>query len=446
MAAMGFDEFREKLFAAALEKGCEAAEVFYVENEKFTVRILEQETDSYSVSKSCGLSLRVKLDGRDGYAYTELFEEPEKLAERAADNARVIESGDDHPMQVRCVYPEIKRPEAPAAELSEREKIELAKELERRCKAADPRVKRVAADLFSSYRSTVKIYNTLGLAAESSEKGCYSYVSPVMEENGEVHDGFAFRFGAACADVEGCAREAVAEGAAQFGAKPVGAGSYRILLRSDAAGDLLGAFSRIFSAEEVQRGMSPLSGNVGELVAAECVSIVDDPLYPEFPRAFDDEGTPSEKTVVVGNGRLGSLLHNLKTAKKAGVRSTSNAGRASAASPVNVSPSNFYILPGEKDFDALTAQLGDGLIITEVSGLHSGANPVTGDFSLIAKGRLVENGRPTRPVEQITVAGNFITLLKDIETVGSDLRFGIPGGGCIGSPGLLIKGLMVSGK
>ncbi len=444
--AMNFDEFKDKAFAAALDGGCEAAEAFFVESERFTVRILEQEVDSYSVSRSGGFGLRVKLGGRDGYAYTELLDEPEALAARAADNARVIESSDDHPMQTRCEYPEIKRPENPVAELDERGKIALARELERRCMEADPRVKRVSTDLFSSYSTTVRICNTLGLEAQSSEKGCYCYVSPVMEDNGELHSGFAFRFGADCADTASCAAEAVREGAAQFGAQPVEAGSYRILFRHDAAGDLLDTFASIFSAEKAQKGLSPVGNRLGELIAAEKLTVVDDPLYHEFPRAFDDEGTPSEKTVVVENGRLKSLLHNLKTAKKAGVRSTSNAGRASAASPVDVAPSNLYIVPGKKSFDELVEQLGDGLVVTEVSGLHSGANAVTGDFSLIARGYLVESGRPVRPVERITVAGSFLTLMRELEELGSDLRFGIPSGGCIGSPSLLIKGLMVSGK
>ena len=444
--AMNFDEFKDKAFAAALSSGCEAAEAFYTESERFTVRILEQETDSYSVSRSAGLGLRVKLGGRDGYAYTELLDEPEKLAARAADNARVIENGDECPMQTRCEYPEIRQPENPVAELDEREKIALARELERLCKEADPRVKRVSSDIFSSYRSSVRICNTLGLDARSGDKGCYCYVSPVLEENGELHDGFAFRFGADCANVADCAAEAVRDGAEQFGAQPVEAGRYRILLRPRTAYALLETFSSIFSAEKAQRGLSPIGGRLGEPIASEKLTIVDDPLYSKFPRAFDDEGTPSEKTVVVENGRLSSFLHNLKTAKKAGVRSTSNAGRASAASPVDVVPSNFYILPGDKGLDELTALLGNGLIITELSGLHSGASAVTGDFSLGAKGCLVENGRIVRPVEGITVAGSFLTLLRGVEEIGSDLEFDIPSGSCIGSPSLLINELMVSGK
>ena len=151
-------------------------------------------------------------------------------------------------------------------------------------------------------------------------------------------------------------------------------------------------------------------------------------------------------TTVVENGVLKSYLYNLKSALKDGVASTSNAGRMGAAGAVTTAPSNFYIAKGEKSFDELKTALGNGLIITEISGLHAGLNPISGDFSLIAKGQLVENGGIVRSVDQITVAGNFLALLQGIEAVGSDLRFGPPSGGRIGSPSLLINKLIVSGK
>ncbi|MBO4878886.1 MAG: TldD/PmbA family protein, partial [Clostridia bacterium] len=143
---------------------------------------------------------------------------------------------------------------------------------------------------------------------------------------------------------------------------------------------------------------------------------------------------------------LKSYLYNLKTALKDGVASTSNAGRAGVAAPVETAPSNFYIMKGEKSFDELVAELDHGLIITELSGLHAGLNPVSGDFSLIAKGLLVDNGTILRSVDQITCAGNFLAMMKDIIDVGSDLRFGPPGFGRIGSPSLLIEKLVISGK
>ena len=145
-------------------------------------------------------------------------------------------------------------------------------------------------------------------------------------------------------------------------------------------------------------------------------------------------------------GKLTSLLHNLKTAKKAGVASTSNASRAGAASPVGVSPSQLYIVPGDKSFDELVASLGDGLIIRDISGLHAGVSAVSGDFSLIAKGALVENGKIVRAVEQITVSGSFLDMLSHVVAVGSDLKFALPSGGVCGAPSILFEGLMVAGK
>jgi len=128
---------------------------------------------------------------------------------------------------------------------------------------------------------------------------------------------------------------------------------------------------------------------------------------------------------------------------KAGCESTGNGIRASAASPVSVGTTNFYVKPGDTDFDALLEKLGDGLVITDLEGLHAGLNPISGDFSLKAEGYRVEGGKRTGPVGQITVGGNFLTLLKSVETVGSDLRFTFGG---TGSPSLLIPEIMVAGE
>ena len=159
--------------------------------------------------------------------------------------------------------------------------------------------------------------------------------------------------------------------------------------------------------------------------------------------AFDDEGVPAARTTVVEKGVLKTLLHNRKTAKKAGCATTGNAGKPSVASPVGVSPTNFYQEPGSASLEELFETLGSGLYITDISGLHAGCNSVSGEFSLLARGFVVENGKQGRPVEQITVTGNFLEYLKGVRAVGSDLRFGFGG---IGSPSLLIESLQVAGK
>jgi PmbA protein len=208
---------------------------------------------------------------------------------------------------------------------------------------------------------------------------------------------------------------------------------------------MLSTFSGMFSAENAQKKLSLLAGREGETIAASCVTLMDDALLPGGMAStpFDAEGSACSTKAIIENGVLKTLLHNRKTARKQGVKSTGNASRGGVGGPVRVAPTNLYLVPGEKDLPTLMETLDDGLLITEVSGLHAGANPVSGDFSLIAKGFLVVNGKKDRPVEQITVAGNFYQLLKGICEVGSDLTFR---GLSVGSPSVLLEGISVSGS
>lgn len=175
------------------------------------------------------------------------------------------------------------------------------------------------------------------------------------------------------------------------------------------------------------------------------MTLIDDPHLKDGlgTTSFDDEGVATIKKEIISKGKLNTLLYNLKTAHKAGIKSTGNGFKASYASIVGVSATNFYINPGDKSFEELCNEVKEGVIITDFAGLHSGASAVTGDFSLAAKGFMIENGKKSFPVEQITVAGNFFTLLKDIEEVGSDLKFPMSSIGC---PSVVVKELSIAGK
>ena len=443
---MTFEQFKDACFALALEKGCENAEVYATSSDGFSVNVLNAEIIKYAVERNKGLNLRVLYAGKTGYAYTEVFEDPETLVAHAIDNAKAIENTDANPMQGACGYPEIYKKPNPVVDLSEEEKIELALNMERDTLAYDARVNRMGYCSVDTGVAETHISNTLGLNANSTERYSYVVLAPIMRDGEEEHESYSFKFGPEAADYGSVIKESVENALMQFNASAVDSGEYRILLRNDAAGDLLSAFSSMFFAERVQKGLSLLTGKLGEPIASPAITILDDPFEADNPRAFDAEGVPSVLTTVVENGVLKSYLYNLKSALKDGVASTSNAGRMGAAGAVTTAPSNFYIAKGEKSFDELKAALGNGLIITELSGLHAGLNPISGDFSLIAKGQLVENGEIVRSVDQITVAGNFLALMQGIEAVGSDLRFGPPGGGRIGCPSLLINKLVVSGK
>lgn len=443
---MTFEQFKQACFSLALEKGCESAEVYATSSDGFSVNVLKEEIVKYAVERSRGLNLRVLFNGRSGYAYTEVMEDPESLVDHAIDNAKAIENTDLNPMQGACEYPKITRKPNPVVDFSEEEKIRLALDLERDTLAYDPRVDRMGYCSVDTGIAETHISNTLGLDANERERYSYLVLEPILKQDGDEQSGFAFKFGPEIVKYDDVIKEGVERALMQFNASTVDSGEYRVLLRNDAAADLLQAFCPMFFADQVQKNLSLLSGKRDQPIANPLVTILDDPFEEDNPRAFDAEGVPSVLTTVVENGVLKSYLYNLKTAEKDGVASTSNAGRAGASAPVDTAPSNFYIVKGDKSFDDLKRQLNSGLIITEVSGLHAGLNAISGDFSLLAKGQLVENGEVVRSVDQITVAGNFLRLMQGIEALGSDLRFGIPMGGRVGSPSLLINGLVISGK
>jgi len=270
----------------------------------------------------------------------------------------------------------------------------------------------------------------------------------VAKDGDEVNNEYGMFFGCkADVDVEQVAREAVADTVAGMNAKPLPSGTYPVVLRSDVAADLLSAFESVFSAAAAQKGLSLLKGREGEIIAAECVTLWDDPHMAGglASCAFDAEGVPTQKKAVIENGRFNTLLHNLKTAHKQGVESTGNASKANYAAPITVAPTNFYFAPGDISREELLAQAGDGVFITSLAGMHAGVDSISGDFSLSAKGFAIENGKLGRPVAQITLAGNFFTMLKDVRGFANDLKFGFPSKSWMGSASMLVGKLSVAG-
>jgi PmbA protein len=183
------------------------------------------------------------------------------------------------------------------------------------------------------------------------------------------------------------------------------------------------------------------------MIAASAINLTDDPFYKVLPRPFDDEGSLSQVTPLVREGKLLTLLHNLKTAKKAGCKTTANASRPSLSSPIGVGCTNLVLEEGDSSLEQLMLTMGDGLLINSVSGLHAGANPVTGDFSLLASGFEVKGGKIARPIEGITIAGDFLKLLQNVELVGNDTQHTEPSGSVFASPSVYIRqGIKVSGE
>ena len=291
------------------------------------------------------------------------------------------------------------------------------------------------------------IINSKGLNLHNKSNILTAYVVPIIKDGDNMYDGFGYVVAKSLDEVNAfeIAKMGVDEALSKIGGTSVPSGNYKVIINSDAMVSLISTFAGVFSGDAVQKGLSLLKGKEGESIASNIVNLVDDPHLENGLASvgFDDEGVATTKTYLIKDGKLENLLHNLKTANKAGVKSTGNGFKSSYASPISVSPTNMYIEPGVNSLEEMTKKIDKGLIITDFAGLHSGANSITGDFSLAAKGFYIENGVKTKPVEQITVAGNFFTLLNDIEEIGRDLKFPMSS---VGSPSILVKELSIAGE
>lgn len=450
---MDLNKFKELVFERGRKAGFTDMEIFHQSASDLSVKVYKGEVDSYTLAEAGGYSFRGLYNGQVGYAYTEILDEDAlaMLVRDALENALVIDDEDKpYIFAGSDKYPEFRGFDPNLAKVTAQEKIALAKDLEAKAYAQDKRVRAVNYCMVASGEDHVSIANTKGLDLNYAGNGAYCYISVVVTEGEDtktfgrfasVHDFSNF-------DCDALAKGAVQEAVGLLGAAPVESGSYPVLLRWEAATILLAAFAGIFSAENVQKNLSLLKGKLGEKIAAEQVSIVDDPLLPRgmYSAPFDAEGVATKTKTVVEQGKLVTFLHNLKTAAKDGTQSTGNAAKGSYKSSVGIAPTNMFIKPGKKSLDEIIAGIDQGIVVVDLQGAHSGTNPVSGDFSLGAFGYLVEQGKIVRPVNQITIAGNFVAMLQDVAEVGSDLNFGLPSGSMIGSPSLLVRNLAVAGK
>lgn len=447
---MELNLFVKELFSKAQEEGFSEYEVYYVDRESLSISVYKEEVEKYNLNNSAGLSFRGKFGDRIGYSYTEILDEDaiEMLVKKAKENVLAIENndiqfiyeGDKEYKEISTYHEELE--DIPADKL-----INIAISMEKEAKKYCNKVESFSGCSVSYSSGKYGIINSKGLNLSNKSNLLTAYVVPIVKDLDKMYDGCGYVVAKSLNDVkpDKIAKMGVDEALSKIGGTSIASGNYKVIINNEAMVSLLSTFAGIFSGDAVQKGLSLLKDKEGEIIATDIVNLVDDPHLEDglASVSFDDEGVATLKTYLIKNGKLNSLLHNLKTANKAGVKSTGNGFKASYASPISVSPTNFYIEPGVNSLEEMTKKIDKGLIITDLAGLHSGANSITGDFSLAAKGFYIENGVKTHPVEQITVAGNFFTLLTDIEEVGNDLKFPMSS---VGSPSIMIKELSIAGE
>lgn len=447
---MNFLDFKNLLFEKAKIAGFDECEIYFSDGESISISVYEGEVEKYNLAKSFGLSFRGKINNKMGYSFTEILDEAaiDMLINSAKNSANLIENDDETFIYGGDkIYNEVKTYSKELENIDPSKMIDLALDLEKEAKNYCDKVVNINGCKISYSSSNYGIYNTKGLELTNKDNILTSYVVPVVEDESGKNDGVGYVVASSIEEVntKKISKQGVEEALSKLGGKSIASGTYNTIIYNEAMVQLLETFASTFSADAAQKGLSLFKGKEGEMVASSLVTIVDDPLMEDgiASAPFDDEGVATFTKELIYEGKLNTLLHNLKTAHKQGVKSTGNGFKASYASPVNVSESNLYLRAGEKSFEDLMKEINEGLIITDLAGLHSGANTVSGDFSLAAKGFYVKNGEKTFPVEQITVAGNYFDLLKNITAIGNDLKFPLSN---VGSPSVIAKGLSIAGK
>ncbi len=445
---MDYSAFKAAVIAKAEAMGLAEYELYYQTEESTSISAFQHEIAEFTSATEGGVCFRCIVNGKMGYASTEALNEAEAAAivERAADNASVLEAeeqvflcegGQEYiPLEDRS-YPLPTTEEIISKVLSTQEQLY----------AADPAVIDGCQTQGIASRGETAIYNSKGLDLHAVSTLTGMVAVAVVTNGKEMANDYQIKMGKfQDIDTEAMTKKAAATALESLGGGPAPTGAYPVVFDPEAMGSLLETFSSIFSSEAAQKGLSKLAGAEGSAIAAPCVTIVDDPFYKTntSARNFDAEGSPTYCKNIIENGQFQTLLYNLKTAAVAGKKTTGNASKHGYDAPVGISPFTMYIAPGELSEDALLEQAGNGVYINDLGGLHAGANPISGDFSLQSAGFLIENGKKTEHVKSFTVAGNFYDLLKNIRAVASNLE--LPGMSRFGSPSVLVNGLSIAGK
>jgi|AntRauTorcE11898_2_1112593.scaffolds.fasta_scaffold04651_2 PmbA protein len=446
---MNKEKFMQVLLNKAKESNFKDSEVYLNQSENFEIRLYKGKVDYYEENEEYGIAFRGK-DKKMGYSYTEKLDEDiiDVLLNNAKNNAQIMEEDEEEIVGQNDNYEKLKKLTG-IYDYNREEKIELLKEIEKNIYKLDEKIKNINYCIYADEKTGERIINSKGLQLNYENDIGYIYISVVAEDKGEVHTAAHYQLFRELNEVNAVdfAKKVVNDAVKKFNSEPVKSGSYKILLKNEVVIDLLSTFSSTFSAENVQKGLSLFKDKLNQNVANSIVNIIDDPFYEKGYRRtpFDSEGAASKYKEVIKDGKLMTYLHNYKTAKKSDVETTGNAYRGSHKSRISISPTNMYIKRGNLSFKELVEKVENGLIIDEVQGLHSGANPVSGDFSLSARGFLIEDKEIKKSVEQITISGNFLQLLKDIMLIGNDFKMGLPGSGHFGSASVVVESLDVSG-
>jgi PmbA protein len=436
---------------AALVAGAKQAEAYASLDSGREVRVHGGEVESLTAATQSGIGVRAWIGGRVGYAYgTDLSDSGvAAIGDRAAEAAAVADEDEFAAPPQPAAIEALPGLSDPSVETwSTAQAAELALTVERTALAADPRVVGVEQVVYADSAERVAIASSTGLAGEYESSDCFAYLQALAEGEGakETGLGFGLARGPEGLDPEAIGAEGAERATAMIGAGKPASRSCPVLLDPTVAASFAGLIGGALGANAVQRGRSPFAGRLGEALASEALVLHDDGRDPDGPASapFDGEGVARRRTALIDGGELRSYLYDTYTANRDGVVSTGSASRHGYRSQPSVAASNLIVAPGPLSFAELLREAGEGVFVTDVAGLHSGVNPVTGVFSVGASGRAIRAGELAEPLREFTIAGDLVSMLAAVSGAGAEPRW-VPFGGSVRTPPLLIGAMAVSG-
>lgn len=441
--------FKEKLFTKAKSYGFSECEIFYYFSKNTSISIFKGELEKFQNNSSCGISFRGIFNGKMGYSYTECISNKsiDRLVNQAMQNAQIITSKDQEFIyEGSPEYPNIKNFYQNIENVTTDDMLKKCLEMEGTVLAYSSLITSCNSCSITKTSTETFISNTKGLNLTDKSNTIISYISAIAKDRGQLKTFSDFNISFDFNNFDHIEfAKSVAKGATSYlGATTIKSGSYNTVIENRCFADLLEGFSSNFYAENVQKGFSLLKGKLGEKIASPKITIIDAPLLEKAycSSTFDSEGVACFNKEVIKNGVLKTYLYNLKSANNDNVKSTGNGFKSSYKATTSTSTTNFYIESSDTSLTEVLNKAVNGVFITNLSGLHSGINSISGDFSLLAEGFNIKDGKLDTPLEQITIAGNFYDILKNIQLISNDLKFN---SSSIGSPSIFVGKLSISG-
>ncbi|MEA2351101.1 MAG: PmbA protein [Thermoleophilaceae bacterium] len=436
---------------AAVAAGASDAEAYGQETTEREIRVYDGAVESLTDATSRGIGLRAFVGDRWGYAYgTDLSDGGLRELAAEAHAAASVADPDPHaglPDELGAAEVGSLRSDELAGWGTDR-KVELALAVERAARG-HPDVSQVEQVVYADGDGAHALANSRGFSDSFETSAAWSYASAFAGEGTDLMTGLGLGMGRGPEelDPESIGAEAAARATALQGARQPSSRRCPVVFDTLVAASFLGFIGGMLSADAVQRGRSLFAGREGDEIATPELRLADDGTLPDglASAPFDGEGSPRRRIPLIEDGRLLTFLFDTRTARKADRATTASAERSSYRGPPSVGTSNLVVEAGDAPLEELVRQAGDGLYVTDVVGLHSGVNPVSGTFSVGATGILIAGGELGEPVREITIASDLVSMLRSVRAVGAEARW-VPFGGSVRAAPLLLGEMAVSGS